>query len=243
MIPEKKAFSAPKPMPKPSRLADSERTLQWELINYSVKKAAARIHQQKNEELTRNRNGDISETMGKLKNFQLTSSEYADKSAIGRGFLSPDDSFYASVGWSGVCKIWTADDEFKPVTELEGHAFKCYDLDFHPKFGKIDKMAPNIITSGADCTIRLWTFDKEKEKQANLQLIGHQDRVNKAKFHPSGLFAVSASYDKSACFWDLEHQKIITRLKGHTAGIHTLSLHPDGALIVEILLIHSIQEI
>jgi WD40 repeat protein len=90
----------------------------------------------------------------------------AGKSALSKGVLSPDDKYYASVSWSGKVSIWTAGkkEEMKEVTALEGHSYQAYDLDWHPDFPKCDGQGINMVTCGADCTIRLWTFDLELEK-------------------------------------------------------------------------------
>jgi U4/U6 small nuclear ribonucleoprotein PRP4 len=118
------------------------------------------------------------------------------------------------------------------MTQLVGHTYQVFDADFHPSVATNDPDMPNIATAGADSILRLWTFDPENSEQDCLELGGHEDRINRVKFHPNGLHVVSASYDKTAKVWDIEKEKAMLTLKGHQASIHAMSLHPDGSLVV-----------
>ena len=42
----------------------------------------------------------------------------------------------------------------------------------------------------------------------------------------------TASYDKSWSIWDSSRIKLLSNQKGHSTEIHTMSIHPDGSLIL-----------
>lgn len=208
-----------------------------EITAYSLRKSGLRLFEQKKLTLEKTHAGlwdELSKEADSVTKYKLDITEMAGKSALSKGVLSPDDKYYASVSWSGKTKIWTAgrNNEMKVVTALEGHSYQAYDLDWHPDYPNCDGEGINMATCGADCTIRLWTFDLEEKKQNHLEIKGHNERVNRVKFHPMGLHLLSCSYDKNIAFWDLETEKVLTRMKGHTASIYTMSLHPDGSLVV-----------
>lgn len=111
-------------------------------------------------------------------------------------------------GWSGDCKIYSlVEDPAEPVlkTQLIGHAYQVYDIQFHPLFSKglLGPDSPNIATSGADTTVKLWTYNPEAAVQDCLDLIGHSDRVNRVRWHPMGAHIFSSSHDRTVKFWDI----------------------------------------
>lgn len=234
-------FAIPKPR---NSLKDETSDLlaaRKEIALFSVKKAAIRVHEQKIHRIMKDPIKQEEEVNEKLRLFgrgyELVASEIADTSAVARGVLSPNEKYLATVGWSGECKIWQGLDSTPTVaTRLVGHKFHAYDLDFHPHIASMDPESPCLATGGADCTVKLWTFDVTQPEQNFLEFSGHEDRVNRVKFHPMGLHVFSASYDKTVCMWDIEKEKKLHKFTGHTGGVHSLSMHPDGSLFVSVRL-------
>jgi U4/U6 small nuclear ribonucleoprotein PRP4 len=227
------------PKPKTNKLITEESTdlgtYKKEVALYTLKRAAVRVHSLAIEKLKTDpikEEENIEAAVYPIKNYSLELIEYADTSAVSKGVLSCNDSFFTTAGWSGEVKVWK--DLSKPtiVTSLVGHKYQVFDVDFHPNVVTNDPDIPNIVTGGADCLVRLWTFDTAEKEQNFIELSGHEERINKTKFHPNGLNIVSASYDKTAIIWDIEKEKSLAQLKGHTAPVHALSIHPDGSLMV-----------
>jgi len=111
-----------------------------ELADFSLKKAALRIYQQKIKRLSTD---PITEELmhdSELKpitKYNLESTEFGDTSSISRGVMSQDDSIFAISGWSGNCRIYDMKGaEPEVVTNLKGHAYQVYDINYHPLFGK-----------------------------------------------------------------------------------------------------------
>ena len=143
---------------------------------------------------------------------------------------SPDGKLIAVAGGIGVwlCKA-------KDLTEiclLEGHTGVVTSVSFSPE-GK-------FLASGSyDKTIRLWDVEGRKEVAV---LRGHNDIVTSVSFHPDGKFLASGGGipphlagwrqgDNTIRLWDVEAQKEVAALKGHTDNVNSISFSPDGKLL------------
>jgi len=145
--------------------------------------------------------------------------------------FSPNQQYFATSGWSGICKIWTLPD-CKLKTTMLGHSNRCIDITFHPFSGiSQSENTVNLASCGADNTVRLWSLDENEEFQKGIVMKGHEDRVNKVRFHPMGKHAVSTSHDKTWKFWDIETKREILTQTGHSRPVYACSIHPDGSLL------------
>lgn len=230
-------FAIPKPKAAKGMLEESSEAYEYrqEIALFSLKRAAMRIHGLKEVKASMDPLKEdelIEESLKAMKGYQLAATEIADSTAVSRCQLSPDEKYFVTTGWSGECQVWTSVDTPRKVTTLAGHKYQVFDADFHPSVATNDPDSPNIATGGSDCILRLWSLDPSEAEQGCLELPGHEDRINRVKFHPNGLHVVTASYDKTAAVWDIEKEKQCLVLKGHNASIHALSLHPDGSLLV-----------
>ena len=224
-------------IPKPKVKEESQELVQYkkEIALFSLKRAALRVHSLKEQKTLigpLKEDELVEDAVRQVKGYELAATEYADDDSVARGVLSPDNKHFITCGWSGNCKVWTDFEHPKVVTSLVGHKYQVFDADFHPYVATNDPDLPNIATGGGDCILRLWTFDLQEKEQNCLELGGHENRINRVKFHPNGLHIVSASYDKTAIVWDIEKEKNLLTLKGHQDSIHAMSLHPDGSLVV-----------
>jgi len=68
------------------------------------------------------------------------------------------------------------------------------------------------------------------EPQADVP--GHNKRVSKLAYHPSGRFLATCCYDSSWRLWDLEQTEEVLHQEGHSKPVHCISFHPDGSLAV-----------
>lgn len=64
------------------------------------------------------------------------------------------------------------------------------------------------------------------------RLGGHQDRVVRVAFHPSGHYLGSASYDGTWRLWDVsrEQQMELLLQEGHSKEVYVVQFQDDGSL-------------
>lgn len=62
-------------------------------------------------------------------------------------------------------------------------------------------------------------------------LRGHQGRVARVAFHPSGDYIASASFDTSWRLWDVATQKELLLQEGHSKEVYSVEFQDDGALV------------
>jgi U4/U6 small nuclear ribonucleoprotein PRP4 len=70
--------------------------------------------------------------------------------------------------------------------------------------------------------------DNSEKSLATLE--GHEGRVCRIAFHPSGNYIGSASYDGTWRLWDVEKKKEILLQEGHSKEVFALAFQDDGAL-------------
>lgn len=59
---------------------------------------------------------------------------------------------------------------------------------------------------------------------------GHQDRICRVAFHPSGDYVASASFDTSWRLWDVTTSKELLLQEGHSKEVYAVEFQEDGAL-------------
>lgn len=145
--------------------------------------------------------------LNSIGNYEVKESQYGDERAVSRGCIAPNEEFFATSGWSGTCKVWGVPDcEIR--TELRGHTDRATSIKFHPHSTiTLPEDGPNLATSSADFTVRLWSLNPEYEFQKSIVLNGHEDCVNQVDFHPLGKHIASTSNDKTWRLWDIESKK------------------------------------
>src|SRR3979411_2204825 len=62
-------------------------------------------------------------------------------------------------------------------------------------------------------------------------LKGHQDRVCRVAFHPSGRYVASASFDTSWRLWDVATSKELLLQEGHSKEVYAVEFQNDGSLV------------
>jgi WD40 repeat protein len=60
---------------------------------------------------------------------------------------------------------------------------------------------------------------------------GHQDRVCRVAFHPSGEYVASASFDTTWRLWDVKTSKELLLQEGHSKEVYCVEFQHDGALV------------
>jgi U4/U6 small nuclear ribonucleoprotein PRP4 len=62
-------------------------------------------------------------------------------------------------------------------------------------------------------------------------LKGHQDRVCRVAFHPSGDYIASASFDTTWRLWDVNTAKELLLQEGHSKEVYSVEFQNDGSLV------------
>lgn len=87
------------------------------------------------------------------------------------------------------------------------------------------------ILSGSYCVMNLWDSNTGKEL---MSFLGHNHIVTSVSFSPNGLYALSASYDKTIKLWNIHTGKEIRSFStiGNKSPIWSASFSPDGKYVV-----------
>lgn len=150
------------------------------------------------------------------------------------------DSYYAegnprcvTASSDGILRIWDLNN-YKCIGILEGHsawanAVKVYDS------GKY------CISAASDHTLRVWELET---KRCVYILTGHTDWVIDVDVFKKGnvFFAISASFDKTLCLWNLSTGRSIgPSLTGHQAGVKAVKVYDNGHRAVSGSYDHTLQ--
>lgn len=71
----------------------------------------------------------------------------------------------------------------------------------------------------------------EKSETPIGTLRGHEGRIARVAFHPSGDYVASASFDTSWRLWDIGTQKELLLQEGHSKEVYSVEFQDDGALV------------
>ena len=127
-------------------------------------------------------------------------------------------------------RIWEVESG-KELKKLAGHQWFVNSVAFLPD-GK------RIVTGSSDKTVRLW--DAESGDVLKI-LEGHGDTVISVASSPDGKIIATAggsiitaggSIGKPVTLWDVESEKELRQLVGHTDSIMSAAFSPDGKKIV-----------
>jgi len=76
--------------------------------------------------------------------------------------------------------------------------------------------------------VHLWSLTSESPLSV---MKGHQDRVCRVAFHPSGDYVASASFDTTWRLWDVNTSKELLLQEGHSKEVYSVEFQDDGALV------------
>lgn len=83
----------------------------------------------------------------------------------------------------------------------------------------------NLTTALAD-----GAAPSEEYKKPVAQFKGHEQRIGRVAFHPTGRYLGSASYDMTWRLWDVNTSQELLVQEGHAKEVFALKFHPDGSL-------------
>lgn len=62
-------------------------------------------------------------------------------------------------------------------------------------------------------------------------LQGHEGRVARTAFHPTGAYVASAAFDGTWRLWDVNSQSCLLIQEGHSKQVYSVEFQDDGALV------------
>jgi len=90
-----------------------------------------------------------------------------------------------------------------------------------------EKVGPTTIETPSNANTRV----PSTSESPLVVLEGHEERVCRVAFHPSGRYVASASFDTSWRLWDAERGKELLIQEGHSKEVYTIGFQDDGSLI------------
>ena len=201
------------------------------IAKYSLPRAKSRIHRLKEESSTpeATRMARKQEIQRNLKALDVQASQIADTRPISWCSFSPDSKMLATGSWSGLCKLWTVPD-CKEVRTLRGHTSQVGNITFNPRAEMdMESSDPCLASCAQDGSVILWSLDSD-EPLADIK--GHNNRVSRCAYHPSGRFLATCVYDNSWRLWDLNKFEEVLHQEGHSKPVHTIAFQIDGSLAV-----------
>lgn len=164
-----------------------------------------------------------------LKTYISMGSQVGSDRPIGIVRFSPNSQYIASGSWSGTCKLYSVPD-LEEKYKFRGHMDKIGGISWNPgaTIGGVSEEAVNIVTGGSEGDICLWNLKSETPLST---LKGHENRVCRVEFHPSGNYIGSASFDGTWRLWDITTTTELLCQEGHSREVYAISFQNDGALV------------
>ncbi|ODV63757.1 Mak11p [Ascoidea rubescens DSM 1968] len=110
---------------------------------------------------------------------------------------------------------------FQPIFHLEAHSLSIKALDAAKRY---------LVSGGNDEHIKIYDLQKRKDLGT---LLSHQGSVTCLKFFSKqGKWLLSGSEDSKIIIWRTRDWESFGVLKGHTARINDLAVHPSGKIAI-----------
>ncbi|WWC87166.1 uncharacterized protein L201_002052 [Kwoniella dendrophila CBS 6074] len=170
------------------------------------------------------------EVFTELKTFNNLGSQFGDDRPLSTIRFSPNSQYILTTSWTGDTKIWDLPN-LNLVSTKKGHTDKIGGAAWHPQAtlpGGISEDGLNFATGGGEGTVKLWSMTGDKPIAT---LSGHENRVGRVAFHPSGSYLGSAGFDGTWRLWDVETHKELLIQEGHSKEVYALAFQDDGALV------------
>lgn len=133
---------------------------------------------------------------------------------------------------------------------MRGHTDRVGGVAWHPKATlSQSEDAVNLVSGAGDANLHFWSLNRFVHflciPQPNSELFlvlfcsetplatlsGHQGRICRVAFHPSGDYVASASFDTTWRLWDVNTSKELLLQEGHSKEVYSVEFQDDGALV------------
>jgi U4/U6 small nuclear ribonucleoprotein PRP4 len=208
-------------------------TARKDIARYSLPRARARLVRQKIESTIplRTHVKFRKEIKERLQGFELQGSQMAGERPISVTRFSPNGETIAAGNWGGGIKLLNVPDLSEQRT-LRGHTDRIGGISWFPGStlpgSTVSPDTVNIASGGAEGNVHLWSLNQDTPIST---LAGHNQRVCRVEFHPSGRYLASASEDTSWRLWDVNTTTELCLQEGHSRGVFTIAFNSDGSLL------------
>ncbi len=144
------------------------------------------------------------------------------KNYISSVAINQNSKTLASVTWDKNITIWNMINHEK-ISNIK------FDFDGNIKVALAIRTDGQILASGTNDKIQLWSIASGEEKQA---LTVDSGGITALAFSPNGKILASGSDDNKIQIWNLITGKIISTLTGHSGAITSVAFSPDGQKLV-----------
>ncbi|CEM08608.1 unnamed protein product [Vitrella brassicaformis CCMP3155] len=224
--------------------SDALKQARIKIAQYSVPAAASRLRR---ERLLRSKldpleyEESLRDYQTHLQSFSVSVSQVGDDRPLTGGSFAPNDEYLATCSWAGLVKLWRL-PSCDAAWTFRCHTDRLHGVAWHPAYkgGTEGGRAPaniHIASGGADMKVMLWRVPEDGHEPGTVAepahtLEGHEDRINRVAFHPSGLYVGSTSHDLTWRLWDIHTRQELLLQEGHARGVYPICFHPDGSLAV-----------
>ncbi|KAI0997690.1 putative WD repeat-containing protein [Podosphaera aphanis] len=166
-----------------------------------------------------------------LQGIELYGSQMAGERPVSITRLSPNAEIVAAGNWGGGIKLLNI-PSMTELRLLRGHTDRIGGISWFPDATlpgtTVSPSSVNIASGGAEGNVHLWSLEEDIPIST---LSGHNQRVCKVEFHPSGQYLASASEDTTWRLWDVNTTTELLLQEGHSRGVFALAFNTDGSLL------------
>jgi U4/U6 small nuclear ribonucleoprotein PRP4 len=167
----------------------------------------------------------------RLQGFELQGSQTTGERPISMTRFSPSGELIAAGNWGGGINLLDVPNLNKKKT-LRGHTDRIGGISWTPGATlpgtTVSADSVNLASGGAEGNVHLWSLNQDTPLST---LEGHNQRVCRVEFHPSGKYLASASEDTTWRLWDVDTTTELLLQEGHSRGVFTVAFNTDGSLL------------
>merc|ERR1712226_22713 len=176
----------------------------------------------------------LQEQQSSIRTLSNSHSQVGDTRPLTHCTFSPNGKMIGTASWTGLCKLWNS-ETCEEIRVLRGHSINMSCLEFHPHatLSMPDTAYGCMASSDHAGVVNLRSLASETPSAS---LSGHNSRVAKLSFHPSGRFLATCCYDASWRLWDLTKKEELLFQEGHTKPVYDISFQCDGSVCATVSL-------